>query len=188
MSQRIRLANESDAAALHSLLQQAYAPLVAQDIHFTITRASVAEVREVIRSESTYVLENESGLTATLTTRFPWTVAKNHLAPWPFVHWFAVAEQAKGQGLGREIIHYVEETFLRDTLKAPAVYLATAIRHPWLTDLYLRRGYQPFHTAINPLGVELVYLRKILDQQAFADQEHKPTIRPLAELHAGLTA
>ena len=184
MSQGIRLARESDAAALHSLLQKAYAPLLEHNIHFTITRASVEDVRQVIRSETTYVLESDAGLTATLTTRFPWTPAKNHLAPWPFVHWFAVAEQAKGQGFGREIIRHVEETFLRDTLKSPAVYLATAVRHPWLTDLYLRRGYEPFHTATNPLGVELVYLRKILDQQAFDVQENKPQVRSLTELRA----
>lgn len=184
MSHHIRLANESDAAPLHSLLQKAYAPLLEHNIHFTITRASVEDVREVIRSETTYVLETDSSLTATLTTRFQWTPAKNHLAPWPFVHWFAVAEHAKGQGFGREIIRYVEETFLRDTLKSPAVYLATAIKHPWLTDLYQRRGYEPFHTATNPLGVELVYLRKILDQQAFEVQENKPPVRSLNELRA----
>jgi len=53
MSHRIRLANESDAAPLHSLLQKAYAPLLEHNIHFTIARASVEDVREVIRSETT---------------------------------------------------------------------------------------------------------------------------------------
>lgn len=76
MSHRIRLANESDAAPLHSLLQKAYAPLLEHNIHFTITRASVEDVRQVIRSETTYVLETDAGLTATLTTRFQWTPAK----------------------------------------------------------------------------------------------------------------
>ena len=182
MSHVIRLAQESESAALHSLLQKAYAPLLEHGIHFTITRASVEDVRDVIRNETTYVLEKDGVLTATLTTRFLWTPAKNHLAPWPFVHWFAVAEHAKGQGFGNEIIRYVEETFLRDTLKSPAVYLATAVNHPWLTALYQRRGYEPFHRATNPLGVELVYLRKILNQQAFDAQEQALLVRSVAEL------
>ncbi|PLR30818.1 GNAT family N-acetyltransferase [Chimaeribacter californicus] len=181
MSQTIRLAREEEAAELHALLQRAYAPLLAHNIHFTITRASVNDVQEVIRQESTFVLESEGQITATLTTRFPWTPATTHYAPWPFVHWFAVAEHAKGQGLGAQILTYVEETFLRDTLKVPAVYLATAISHPWLTGLYQRRGYAPFHTVTNPLGVELVYLRKILNRPLFEAQAQKEFIRTVAE-------
>ncbi|KAB7896696.1 GNAT family N-acetyltransferase [Rouxiella sp. S1S-2] len=182
MSETIRLANESDAQALHSMLQKAYASLQEHNIHFTITRASVEDVRTVIRNESTFLLETELGITATATVRFPWTPSKySSPAPWPFIHWFAVNEQAKGQGYGAKIINYAEETFLRDQVKAPAVYLATAIRHPWLTALYQRRGYEAFHTATNPLGVELVYLRKILRQDIYEAQEQKEYVRTVAD-------
>ncbi|MGP9420829.1 GNAT family N-acetyltransferase [Ewingella sp. AOP9-I1-14] len=182
MSQRIRLAREDEAAELHGLLQRAYSPLLQLNIHFTITRASVEDVREVIRNETTYVLETEQGITATLTTRFPWTpTSKKEYAPWPFVHWFAVDENAKGHGYGGQIMTHVENTFLRDTLKVPAVYLATAIRHPWLTALYQRRGYEPFHTAVNPLGVELVYLRKILNTSLYEAQAQKEFVRTVPE-------
>ncbi len=181
MSEIIRLAKESDAEALHAMLQKAYASLLEHNIHFTITRASVEDVREVVRNESTFVLETELGITATVTVRFPWTPARKHEAPWPFIHWFAVHEQAKGKGYGAKIISHAEETVLRDQLKAPAVYLATAIKHPWLTALYLRRGYEPFHTAINPLGVELVYLRKILNDKIYDAQEQKEYIRTITD-------
>jgi len=182
MSENIRLATEADAAELHAMLQKAYASLQEHNINFTITRASVDEVRDVLRRESTFVLETELGITATATVRFPWTLSHHASpAPWPFIHWFAVHEQAKGQGYGAKIIGYVEETILRDTLKAPAVYLATAIRHPWLTALYQRRGYEAFHTAINPLGVELVYLRKILNAEVYGEHEQQESVRTFAD-------
>ncbi|WP_456311226.1 GNAT family N-acetyltransferase [Serratia proteamaculans] len=181
MTERIRLAKPEDAELLHDLLQRAYAPLLTQGIHFTITQASVADVAAVIASESTFVLEQNGQPVATLTARFPWTENKRQLAPWPFLHWFAVDPSHKGQGQGSRIIRYVEESFLRDTLKSPAVYLATAIKHPWLTDLYLRRGYQPFHRAINPLGVELVYLTRVLDQQRYQNAKIKEYVHDFIE-------
>jgi len=177
----IRLAKEDEAAEIHAFLQRAYAPLLAMNIHFTITQASVNDVREVIRKESTFVLETERGLTATLTTRFPWTADNHDVAPWPFVHWFAVDDRFKKQGQGNKLLTYVEDTFLRDTLKVPAVYLATAIRHPWLTALYRRRGYEPFHTTVTPLGVELVYLRKILNESLYQSSKQKEYIRTVPD-------
>lgn len=167
MTERIRLAKPDEAELLHGVLQRAYAPLIPQGIHFTITRSSIEDVRTVIINESTFILEDAGRPIATLTVRFPWTAAGEPLAPWPFLHWFAVDPDVKGQGYGSRILRYVEESFLRDTLKSPAVFLATAIKHPWLSQLYLRRGYTPFHRAINPLGVELVYLTRVLDQQRY---------------------
>lgn len=181
MTERIRLAHPDEAELLHGLLQRAYAPLIPQGIHFMITRSSVEDVRAVIASETTFVLENGNQPVATLTARFPWTVAPMQLAPWPFLHWFAVDPAYKGQGYGSRIIRYVEESFLRDTLKSPAVYLATAIKHPWLTQLYLRRGYQPFHRAVNPFGVELVYLTRVLDQQRYQQAKIKEYVHDFIE-------
>lgn len=181
MTERIRLAKVEEAELLHGLLQRAYAPLIPQGIHFTITRSSVEDVRAVIASESTFVLENDGRLVATLTVRFPWAADSKQVSPWPFLHWFAVDPVFKGQGFGSRIIRYVEESFLRDTLKCPAVYLATAIKHPWLSQLYLRRGYQPFHRAVNPLGVELVYLTRVLDQQRYQQAKIKEYVHDFIE-------
>lgn len=181
MTERIRLAKPEEAEWLHGLLQRAYTPLVAQGINFTVSRSTVAGVAAVIASESTFVLERDGQRVATLTVRFPWTQDNTQLAPWPFLHWFAVEPDYKGQGYGSRIIRYVEESFLRDTLKSPAVYLATAIKHPWLTQLYLRRGYQPFHRAINPLGVELVYLTRVLDQRRYQQAKIKEYIHDFIE-------
>lgn len=71
MTERIRLAKPEEAELLHDLLQRAYAPLLTQGIHFTITRSTAADVAAVIASESTFVLERDSYPVATLTVRFP---------------------------------------------------------------------------------------------------------------------
>lgn len=185
MSEQLRQANEQDAPALHGLLQRAYAPLKKQNIHFTITRASIADVKRVIRQETTFILEQSRQPIATLTLRFPWTSSPAATEPWPFLHWFAVDPQAGQQGIGSRLLNQVEEQFLRDQLKVPAVYLATAVDHPWLSGLYQRRGYQPFRHGINPLGVQLVYLRKVLDPEAY--RAWQPPGQPATVAAAGIT-
>ncbi len=182
MSETIRLANESDAPALHAMLQQAYASLLEHNIHFTITRASVEDVREVIRNESTFVLETpDLGITATVTIRFPWTPARKNEAPWPFIHWFAVNQKAKGQGYGRKDYQPCGRDRVTRSAESASGLPGNRYQTPWLTALYLRRGYEPFHTAINPLGVELVYLRKILNEKIYEAQEQKEYVRTIAD-------
>lgn len=167
MTDTIRIADQHDVPALYDLLQQAYAPLAREGVHFTITRSPVERVQRTVASHTTFVLERESpsgdkALAATLTVRFPWTPEDRHLTPYPFIHWFAVAPDFKRQGLGNTLLAYVENTFLKTQVKAPATYLATAVEHPWLKAFYERHGYVPFQQSINALGTPLVWLRKVL--------------------------
>lgn len=39
------------------------------------------------------------------------------------------------------MLEWVETEVLRDTLKVPYVSLGTADKHPWLMDMYERKGY-----------------------------------------------
>lgn len=169
MSQSIQVAKPDDAEEIFALLQRAYASLLALDIHFTITRGSVDQVRETIGRETVLVLRKWKRAVATVTVRFPWTQDERAPSQLPFIHWFAVDPDYKGQGYGREIISWAEDHLLKETLKAPGVYLATAVNHPWLSELYLRRGYQPFHHRTNPLGEALVFLKKEFNSVAPSD-------------------
>jgi GNAT superfamily N-acetyltransferase len=174
MTDTIRIAGQQDVPALYELLQQAYASLVHEGVHFTITRSPIERVESAVASQTTFVLERESAadgkaLAATLTVRFPWTPAERHLSPHPFLHWFAVAPGYKRHGLGTTLIDYVENTFLKAQVKAPAAYLATAVEHPWLKRYYEQRGYVPFHRSTNALGTPLVWLRKILLPEIYQD-------------------
>ena len=64
------------------------------------------------------------------------------------------------------MLAWVEENVLRDQVKAPAVYLATAARHPWLVSIYEKRGYTIFAEK-DYEGEKIVYLRKILDEALY---------------------
>ncbi len=56
---------------------------------------------------------------------------------YPFVWWFATNPEYEGKGYGSQLLTYVEEAFLRDTLKSAAVTLGTSARlHPWLLKIY----------------------------------------------------
>ena len=48
---------------------------------------------------------------------------QSRISMYPFVWWFATKPSYDGQGIGSKLLTYVEETYLRDTLKAPAVTL-----------------------------------------------------------------
>ncbi|MEG3113184.1 GNAT family N-acetyltransferase [Pantoea sp. T14] len=163
MSQFIQTAKPEDAEEIFALLQRAYADLLPLNIHFTISQGTLEQVRATIQRETVLVLRKGGRALATVTVRFPWTQDHNAPADLPFIHWFAVDPDFKGQGYGREILTWAENNLLRETLKAPGVYLATAVKHPWLSELYQKRGYQPFHHRTNPLGEALVFLKKDLN-------------------------
>nr|WP_237359410.1 GNAT family N-acetyltransferase [Rhizobium phaseoli] len=86
------------------------------------------------------------------------------------MHWFAVAPEFKRQSIGSALLDHVELTFLRDQIKAPAVYLATATRLPWLAGIYERRGYEGFykHTRNDD---EMILLRKVLNPEIYETPE-----------------
>ncbi|QVN23218.1 GNAT family N-acetyltransferase [Burkholderia pyrrocinia] len=174
MTDTIRIAGADDVPALYALLQDAYAPLVPQGVHFTITRSPIERVVQTVARETTFVLERaaadgRTALAATLTVRFPWVPGERHRTPHPFLHWFAVAPAFKRQGLGHALLDYVETQFLTQQVKAPATYLATAANHPWLQSYYERGGYVPFDRSTNALGTPLVWLRKILIPDLYQD-------------------
>ncbi|KWF30853.1 GNAT family N-acetyltransferase [Burkholderia pseudomultivorans] len=174
MTAAIRIAGADDVPALYALLQAAYAPLVPQGVHFTITRSPIARVAQTVARETTFVLEHpdddgRTTLAATLTVRFPWVADERHRTPYPFLHWFAVAPAFKRQGLGRALLAHVESPFLTAQVKAPATYLATASNHPWLQPYYERDGYVAFDRSTNALGTPLVWLRKILIPALYRD-------------------
>ncbi|MGV6874369.1 GNAT family N-acetyltransferase [Pseudochelatococcus sp. B33] len=164
----IRIASVADAPELLDLLRAAYEPIKQLGIRFTATTAELPQVERVIRRHTTFVLRREGAIAGTVSVRFPWAGGDAHLASYPFIHWFAVAPALKRQSIGSRILDYAENVFLRDQVKAPAVYLATATRHPWLVGLYERRGYEGFYKHISK-GDEVLLLRKVLHPDLYAD-------------------
>ncbi|WP_285768796.1 GNAT family N-acetyltransferase [Peribacillus sp. SI8-4] len=171
MSQLIRLATVKDAPEVLSLTLRAYAPIRNLKIKFLAATADLQLVTNNIRRNLTYVLERDGQIVSTVTVRHPWNDPE-HFSPYPFIWWFAVDPLFKQKGIGSALLTWVEENMLRDQVKAPAVYLATADRHPWLVSIYERRGYEIFAERVHD-GEKIVYLRKILDETLYRMIENK---------------
>jgi len=79
----------------------------------------------------------------------------------PHIWWFASEPSAK-KGTGSILLEWVETEVLRDTLKVPYVSLGTADKHPWLIDMYERKGYVRAGEKDLGKGHITIYLKKQL--------------------------
>lgn len=168
MSEVIRLATAADLDELLDVTLKAYQPIRDLDIDFPAATADKDLLKENVTGNATYVLEKDGAIIATITIIFPWAREETP-SRYPFVWWFAVHPDYKNQGVGSKLLNYVEETILRDTLKAPAVTLGTSGRkHPWLADMYKRRGYEVYYERERN-GDLSVMLRKVLIPERFVE-------------------
>ena len=60
----------------------------------------------------------------------------------------------------------LEQEILTGQLRAPAVSLGTATNHPWLIEMYQKRGFVPMHQADLGKGHITLYMKKVLDEAA----------------------
>ncbi|NWK84197.1 GNAT family N-acetyltransferase [Staphylococcus sp. GSSP0090] len=163
----IRIATESDAEVLQQLMHEAFTPLRELGIDWPSVNADLALVKDNLTKNTTFVLEDDKEIISTITVRFPWE-SKRRISIYPFVWWFATKPSYDGKGIGSKLLKYVEETFLRDTLKVPAVTLGTSARkHPWLLDIYKKRGYEVYAEHENDDGDLGVIMRKVLIPERF---------------------
>lgn len=163
----IRVATKDDAGEFLELMRSAFKPLKDLGIEWPSVNVDLETVTNNIEKSTTYVLERNGELVSTITIRFPWDEGID-ISGYPFVWWFATKPEYKGQGLGDELLTYVEETVLRDTLKAPAVVLGTSLKfHPWLKEVYERRGYELYISHETEYGDTDGLMRKILIPERF---------------------
>ncbi|KIX91787.1 acetyltransferase [Staphylococcus microti] len=163
MTQQFRLATLEDTAVLHDMMYRSFTPLREVGIDWPSVNATPDMIEDNIRDNACYVLEVDGKIVSTLSIRFPWESDKP-VSKYPFIWWLATDPDYNGQGYGSEMMRYVEETILRDTLKAPAVVLGTSARKVgWLEDVYQRRGYETFFEMEDPTsGDKGVMMVKVL--------------------------
>lgn len=168
--QNIRIAEQADAKELQQLMYEAFTPLRELGINWPSVNADVESVLKNLTESTTFVLENDDEIISTITVRYPWQ-GKRRISIYPFMWWFATKPKYEGQGLGSKLLTYVEETFLRDTLKAPAVTLGTSARkHPWLLSIYEKRGYEIYDEHESDDGDLGVIMRKVLIPERFDEE------------------
>ncbi|MEJ7479050.1 GNAT family N-acetyltransferase [Staphylococcus pasteuri] len=165
----IRIANEKDTKEIHQLMYEAFTPLRELGIDWPSVNASIEMVKDNIKNNTTFVLELDNTIISTITVRYPWGSVRS-ISGYPFVWWFATKPEFDGLGYGSQLLKYVEEDFLRDTLKA-AVTLGTSARlHPWLLSIYEKRGYEIYAKHENDDGDLGVIMRKILIPERFEEK------------------
>lgn len=172
MSEIYRIATPEDVHELLDVTLRAYQPIRDLGIGFPAATADVELVTRNVTFNDCYLLEIDGSIAATLTVNQSEEIKQK--MDHPFLWWFAVDPSFKGQGIGAKLMTWVEESIVRDTMKAAAVELATAERHPWLVPMYERRGYERYHEIDNGNGDGLiVFMRKILDADRFSAYLHE---------------
>ena len=150
----VRRATASDAAAIHSILAAAFAPLQ----HLYTPDAYHATVVP------------ESGVIARLHEGPIWiggcngaavgTVSARCDADAVFVRGMAVLREARGRGLGQALLHATED-FARQQGRTRMFLYTTAFLHGAIR-LYHASGFAFTGDAINPHGTELLQMAKEL--------------------------
>ncbi|MEC0434755.1 sulfur-containing aminoacid acetyltransferase SnaB [Bacillus subtilis] len=161
MKPQYRLAVERDAEQLLALTLRAYEPIRKLGIRFAAAHADLDLVLQNIRENACYVMEEDGRIIATITLRMPWGKQPGPYGV-PHIWWFAVDPGTGKKGIGTKLLQWLEETILRDTLKVPFVSLGTADKHPWLIEMYERKGYVRSCEQDLGKGHITVYMKKQL--------------------------
>lgn len=161
VTRTFRLATVEDAEELLGLTLRAYEPIRQLGINFAAATADIDLVKNNIQNNVCYVLEENGQILATVSIRMPWGPQPGPFGL-PHIWWFAVEPSIGKKGIGSTLLQWVEETVIRDTWKAPAVSLGTADKHPWLIDMYERRGYERAGEKNLGRGHTTIFLRKVL--------------------------
>lgn len=156
-----RLATLADGPQLLDLSLRAYEPIRQLGIHFAAATADLALVEKNLTNNMCFVMEEEGRIVSTISARMPWGPQAGPYGV-PHLWWFASDPDAGRKGIGREMIDWCETTMLRDTLKTPAVSLGTADKHPWLIEMYERRGYEIQGSKDLGRGHITIFMKKIL--------------------------
>lgn len=175
MAVKIRLAELKDAEKLLDLVLRAYGPIRKLGINFAAATADINLAREHIKNNMVYIMEDEGVFRATVALRMPWGINPGPCG-FPHIGWFAVNPDIARKNVGSTLLKFVEQNVIVDKLKSPAVTLGTAENHPWLVDMYEKKGYQKIGKADLGKGHITVYLRKILIPELFENIRNKENI------------
>ena len=156
---------EDETDVYLALMHAAYAPVKALGIKFDAATADRAMALRHLQSHGVYALYADEKMVSSVTVRYPWGPLPGPFGL-PHIGWFGAHPDYPGQQFGRQVLERVEQAILIGQLRAPAVSLGTATRHPWLQAMYLKRGFQPMHTRDLGKGHITLYMKKVLDPVA----------------------
>ncbi|MGK7376292.1 GNAT family N-acetyltransferase [Planococcus sp. 1R117A] len=165
-----RLAVEQDAEEVLEVTLRAYEPVRELGIHFAAATADLDLVKKNIRDNICYIREKDGRIQATLSLRMPWGKQPGPYGV-PHIWWFAVDPLNEEKRIGTAFMEWIETEILSKQFKAPAVSLGTADSHPWLAEMYERKGYIRAGQADLGKGHLTVYLMKPLLPHLLNEQQ-----------------
>ncbi|ANF98798.1 hypothetical protein AR543_13165 [Paenibacillus bovis] len=158
----LRQAIAEDAEELLQVILDAYEPLRQLQIPFPAGYATLEMIQDNIAAHECYILIKQGRIAATVTLDRDHQPRLQELSSLPFIRWFAVGPDFKGQGYGAQLLNWLEQEIIAGKHGQPGVMLATATRHPWLAPMYERRGYYTFYDETHN-GEHIVFMAKLLD-------------------------
>ena len=145
MDSRMRLATSVDMDAIITLFRDAIADMNDHGIpQWDDIYPTEAILRDDLRQEQLYVLENEAGIVAAVVLNEACdpayhTIAWQFPGPWVIVHRLCVTPRAQGQGVGRTLMAAVEDW--ARTRGYSAIRLDAFSLNPHALRMYDRLGY-----------------------------------------------
>ncbi|WP_328590381.1 GNAT family N-acetyltransferase [Niallia taxi] len=154
-------ATNKDIQALLDLSLRGYATIRELGINFAAATADEQLVDKNINENICFYMKDGDEMVATASIRMPWS---SHHGPYeiPHIWWVAVAPEYKRKGYASKLLDFIENDYLKDTLHCPSVSLGTAKEHPWLADMYVKRGYEKVGESDLGKGHVTIYLEKLL--------------------------
>ncbi|WP_231186517.1 GNAT family N-acetyltransferase [Haladaptatus sp. DYF46] len=155
---KIRRASVTDAETLVDVYHSAYREN--RELGFPAKAESVSEsdIAEWIRTNRVYVAEGDDGVVGGVRLE---TTDEDRVK----LSRFGVHEDWKGEGIGSRLLEYVEDVVRADGYAT--IWLTTPGEHPFLPDLYRRRGYEK--TGEYPLDFrrydEIVMEKRVRDRR-----------------------
>lgn len=162
MSDCYRQLTLADRGEFIRLMLTAFAPIREMGIRFDAATVSEEQATQHLQQHGVYGLFVDDRLAASVTLRYPWGPLPGPFGL-PHIGWFAADPAFRGQHRGRQLLDWLETHILRGVLKAFAVSLGTATRHPWLKEMYLSYGFVPQHETDLGKGHITLFMKKTLD-------------------------
>lgn len=166
MSTVFRQITLDDDEAFLVLALAAFEPIRQLGINFSAAHADIEMVRNHISSHGVYVMEKDGTMVSSFTIRYPWGPEPGPFGL-PHLGWFATHPDYKKQGLGKQMMNWLEQNVLIAQLKAPAVSLGTAQNHPWLIEMYKHHGFKEVGQTYLGKGHLTIWMEKVLDDQRY---------------------
>ncbi|WP_172249650.1 GNAT family N-acetyltransferase [Saccharibacillus deserti] len=168
MSEIYRRAEARDAERLVDITYRAYKVIRELGLHWPAAHADLPLVLQNIGENECYLLEADGVPVATLTLST--NGESKAITDLPFFKWFAADPALSGKGYGGRLIDWVEREIVWGRYGHREVTLATAQKHPWLVQMYERRGYERILEIDTKNGDGIMYLfRKNIADYRYSD-------------------